>query len=276
MTIAPPLKVLFSPCPNDAFVFFGMIKKLYPAYDWQMLPIQALNESLRSKASPHFAKVSVAAAFQHQSTYKILPIGASIGKAYGPILATKEKWASFSLSEDSLEHLLQERGVITPGLQTTAWKIFHLLFPKVTNVHHHHYARVLKEVDRLSPAFALVIHESQNTLDTYGLIPVLDLAELWWNRHEHFLPLGCLVARKDLSEEIVEKFIACVKHSMLYASQNMEEVIANALQTSVEKDPESIRKHICRYVNDEAFALSEQGKRSFDFLAQNLNQINAI
>ena len=103
------MRLGISPCPNDVYVFAGMLLGHVPhdfAVDFE--DVQTLNE--RAGAGIYDAvKISYAAYPAVKNNYELLSCGGALGRGCGPLLL-----ANGSATFDA------ERETLVPGLQTTA------------------------------------------------------------------------------------------------------------------------------------------------------------
>jgi 1,4-dihydroxy-6-naphthoate synthase len=75
------LKLAISPCPNDTFVFQGLMsgKVISPQpLSIELADIQKLNEGM-AEESFDFCKVSAVAAIRHSDKYSLCSVGAALG-----------------------------------------------------------------------------------------------------------------------------------------------------------------------------------------------------
>src|SRR5208337_4004815 len=88
-----------SPDPDDAFMFYGLARKLIPTegfeFEHVIQDIQTLNERA-TRGELDITAVSIHAYACVSDRYALLPSGASMGDGYGPVLVAARK---FSKSE---------------------------------------------------------------------------------------------------------------------------------------------------------------------------------
>src|ERR1039457_5794136 len=85
-----------SPDPDDAFMLYGLARRLVPAHGFRfqhiLQDIQTLNER-STRGELDITAISIHAYAFVSDEYALLPPGASMGDGYGPILVAKEKFS---------------------------------------------------------------------------------------------------------------------------------------------------------------------------------------
>lgn len=121
------LKFGISPCPNDIFIFFGIIEKKIKTegldFDFVIEDVETLNNLCMEKALD-ISKISAHAFYYLQNDYIMLSSGGALSE-YGPVVITK-----------NLEKLknLSNIKIALPGRLTTAsalmWFYWQKKFPQ--------------------------------------------------------------------------------------------------------------------------------------------------
>ncbi|RYY89144.1 MAG: 1,4-dihydroxy-6-naphthoate synthase, partial [Chitinophagaceae bacterium] len=77
----------FSPCPNDTFIFDALVNGGVDTSDLEYEPVledvQTLNE-WAAEGKLDITKMSFPALFQNSAQYRLLNVGAALGKGVGP------------------------------------------------------------------------------------------------------------------------------------------------------------------------------------------------
>lgn len=86
------LKFGISPCPNDTFIFFGIIEKKVNTYglnfDFVIEDVESLN-SLCLKKELDISKISSHAIYYLQKDYELLSSGGALSE-FGPVVIAKD------------------------------------------------------------------------------------------------------------------------------------------------------------------------------------------
>jgi 1,4-dihydroxy-6-naphthoate synthase len=123
------------------------------------------------------------------------------------------------------------------------------------------YSRILGAVAKGEVDAGLIIHESRFTYSGYGLIALVDLGE-WWERTTNSpIPLGAIVARRDLGDQI-EAIDAGIRRSVEHALRRPSDSAAYVRAHAQELSPEVIHQHIGLYVNDFTIDVGSDGERA--------------
>jgi 1,4-dihydroxy-6-naphthoate synthase len=249
-------KLGISTCPNDTFMFHALLEKRVTCdgfdLDIELMDVQQLNEGL-AQGSFHFSKASCFAATLLKERFEISPSGAALGYGVGPlVLACKD--ASSDMSTAS---------VLTPGDKTTAFLLFQHFFPSARNVDHAIFSEIMPALEQGRVDYGVVIHEGRFTYQESGLSLIADLGALWEREFSVPLPLGCIVASRDLPVEHRVAFSAAVKQSIEYGYAHKHETLPTMRRYAQELSDDVIWKHVDLYVNQWSLNLGEEGARAF-------------
>ena len=259
----------FSPCPNDTFIFDALVNKKIDTKGFEFAvkleDVQTLNEwALIQKLD--ITKISYGVLPLVINHYALLESGGALGKGVGPLVITKEK-----INIDELDDKL----VAIPGENTTAHMLFSLAFPnaknKVFKVFNEIETSVLnKEVDA-----GVIIHENRFTYREKGLRKLVDLGDYWEMKTQLPIPLGGIVAKRILNQNVINEVDGLIQQSVEYAFRyNYDQLSDYVKRHSQEMSEQVMRQHIDLYVNNFSVALGEDGRRAVEKLLQVFKQIN--
>jgi 1,4-dihydroxy-6-naphthoate synthase len=258
---AVPLRLAFSPCPNDTFVFHALVHGLVPqapTFDVTYADVDVTNTAAE-RGEFDLVKVSYAALPWLLDRYRLLPCGGALGRGCGPLLLVRDPARVPSL---------QGRTVAVPGERTTAYLLLRLWSRERPP------ARVeLMPFDEIMPAVAagrvdagLVIHEARFTYHRHGLRPLVDLGE-WWEADTGLpIPLGAILARRGaVDPDVATDWVrASVRHAWAHPDASRDYVLTHAQ----EMEPDVVARHIELYVNAYTEDLSAEGYAAADALLQ--------
>lgn len=252
------MKIAFSPCPNDTFVFHAWAHGLIPnapKLDITYADINITNNLAATSGGPDVLKISYAALPWVLDEYALLPCGGALGRGCGPLVLTSG--SNISSNPQSLSG----KTVAVPSERSTAYLLFRLWAAQhvpggVGDI-------VVMPFDQIMPAVrdglidaGLVIHEARFTYPSYGLTLLTDLGS-WWESDTNLpIPLGAIIARRSLDLDSIEKWI---RSSVEYAWQHPEESQSYILSHAQELSPEVAQSHIDLYVNEFTANLGEAG-----------------
>ncbi|NBD25265.1 1,4-dihydroxy-6-naphthoate synthase [Paenibacillus glycinis] len=257
------MKIAFSPCPNDTFVFHALVHGLVPgapAFDVTYADIDITNNWAAAVEGPEVLKISFAALPWVMDDYTLLPCGGALGRGCGPLVLTKNKIANPAE--------LAGKRVAVPSERSTAYLLFRLWAAQ--NIPDGNLDIVVMPFHEIMPAVrdgaidaGLVIHEARFTYQNYGLSLQTDLGS-WWEADTGLpIPLGAIIARRSLDAASLTKWI---RASVEYAWANPEVSQAYVMEHAQEMSPDVARQHIALYVNEFSANLGASGYAAIDAL----------
>lgn len=274
----------YSPCPNDTFIFDAMVHGRIDTegltFDVRLGDVEELNQ-LAFAGELDITKLSYHAFGHLTETYALLNAGSALGRGVGPLLVTADP-ALGARTQDTIPNSFgvpgQEVGsnvltsadpVAIPGKFTTANYLLGLACPQLVNKQEVLFSDIEERV--LSGEFkaGLLIHENRFTYHERGLYKLADLGEFWESKTGYAIPLGGIVIRRNLPQDIRETFDRVLARSVQYAFDHPEASADYVAEHAQEMDPEVRQKHINLYVNNFSLDLGTEGRAAVKgFLAQ--------
>jgi 1,4-dihydroxy-6-naphthoate synthase len=251
------MKIAFSPCPNDTFVFHAWVHGLVPGapkLDVTYADIDITNRLAAGPNGPDILKISYAALPWVLSDYALLPCGGALGRGCGPLVLTNKAG-----TQDPA--VLSGRRVAVPSERSTAYLLFRLWAAQ--NVPGGVGEIVILPFNEIMPAVregvvdaGLVIHEARFTYPSYGLNLLADMGS-WWEEDTGLpIPLGAIVAKRSLDLSAIAGWI---RQSVEYAWEHPEASQEYVLHHAQEMSPEVAKAHIALYVNEFTAEIGEKG-----------------
>ena len=272
---AKPLRLGISPCPNDTFAFSGILaqvgggERLSPLdFELRLLDVQALNEAL-ARGEFDVAKASFFAALHLREEFGVLPVGAALGFGVGPLLlaASPERARRLPRAGDR---------VLCPGAWTTATLLYKLHVPGGPEPGHAVFSEIMPALESGAADYGVVIHEGRFTYEARGLHLVQDLGQAYEQRTGMPVPLGGILARKDLGSERLEQVIAAIRRSLQAARRHPETALPMMAQHAQEFSQEVLWEHVRLYVNNATLDLGPQGRQALCVLGEEALRAHAI
>jgi 1,4-dihydroxy-6-naphthoate synthase len=261
------LSLGYSPCPNDTFIFYAMVHGTINtgnlSFAEELLDVETLNRKAMN-AELDVTKVSYHAFGHLRDRYRLLRAGGALGRGCGPLLITKN---DFTVEE------LRNKRIAIPGNLTTAYLLLQLYYsgtgPQRSALSAQPSAIAPMQFDKIIQAVAhdevdagLIIHESRFTYHSYGLRQIIDLGE-WWEEETGLpLPLGGIIAKRSLGDELITEINNLLKQSVQCAFQNPSGLMRYIKKHSQELSDDVINRHIDLYVNDFSIDVGDEGKRA--------------
>ncbi|MEJ2697814.1 MAG: 1,4-dihydroxy-6-naphthoate synthase [Candidatus Sulfobium sp.] len=251
----------YSPCPNDTFIFYGLVHRAVDTEDIVFNEILDDVETLNRKAlegALDMTKVSYHAFGHLRDKYYLLRSGGALGKGCGPLVVARE--------ECTMEQL-RDRKIAVPGLLTTAFLLLQIFDPSLkTRAVAMPFDRIIDAVESGAADAGLIIHESRFTYQRAGLKKVMDLGEWWEEETGLLIPLGGILARKDLGGALVDKIDGMLKKSIEYSFSHREETRSYIRRHARELEDDVMEQHIGLYVNDYSLDIGDLGEESVEEL----------
>ncbi len=269
------LKLGFSPCPNDTFIFDALI---HHKIDTEGLEFEVFYddvETLNHKAfqsDPDITKLSFHAFAYAAKDYVLLDAGSALGFGVGPLLISKRDISPSELQPGDRNsvsplaiHGSQFRTGI-PGKFTTANFLLSLAFPDIANKTEMVFSDIEDALIREEIDLGLIIHENRFTYQDKGLKKVLDLGAYWEEKTGCAIPLGGIVIKRSLPVEVKHKVNRILRKSVEYAFANPKSGIDFIRSHAQAMDEEVMYKHIELYVNKYSLDLGIEGRKAIRLL----------
>jgi 1,4-dihydroxy-6-naphthoate synthase len=257
------LTIGFSPCPNDTFIFDALI---HHKIDTEGLDFEVFYddvETLNQKAfrgELDITKLSYHAFAYAADKYILLDAGSALGFGVGPLLISKLGFSILDLEQNA------SLKVGIPGKYTTANFLLSLAFPNAINKQELVFSDIENAVLDGRVDIGLIIHENRFTYQDKGLHKVIDLGDYWEKRTGCAIPLGGIVANRNLPLDVQHKINRVLKRSVEFAFANPKSGLEYIRSHAQEMSEEVMYKHVDLYVNKFSVDLGEEGKKAVKLL----------
>jgi 1,4-dihydroxy-6-naphthoate synthase len=257
------LTIGFSPCPNDTFIFDALI---HHKIDTEGLDFEVFYddvETLNQKAfrgELDITKLSYHAFAYAADKYILLDAGSALGFGVGPLLITKLADVSNLISN------ISNLKIGIPGKYTTANFLLSLAFPEATNKQEIIFSDIENAVLDGRIDIGLIIHENRFTYHDKGLHKIIDLGDFWEKRTGCAIPLGGIVANRNLPLDVQQKINRILQRSVEFAFANPKSGLEYIRSHAQEMSEEVMYKHIELYVNQFSVDLGAEGKKAVKLL----------
>jgi len=249
----------FSPCPNDTFIFDALVNNKIDTegleFNVLLEDVQTLNQwALEAKLD--ITKLSYGVLPLVLDNYIVLNSGSALGKGVGPLLISNGEYGMLNVEENT---------IAIPGENTTAHLLFSLAYPNAKNKVFLRYDEIENFVLK-NEGLGVIIHENRFTYAEKGLHKIVDLGDFWEKETNNPIPLGGIVASRNISTEIQQKVDRLIKASIEYAYLSYPELNDYIRMHSQEMSEAVMRKHIDLYVNEYSINLGEEGRNAIQKL----------
>jgi len=260
----------FSPCPNDTFIFDALIHHKIDTggleFDVQYHDVETLNQKA-FQGELDITKLSYHAFAYAVNDYELLDAGSALGFGVGPLFIAKDPALAERLKKalesdeevDISEHSLK---IGIPGKYTTANFLLGLAFPNLQNKVELVFSDIEQSLLDGTIDLGLIIHENRFTYQTKGLHKVVDLGDFWEQTTNSPIPLGGIVVKRSLDEELKLKINRLVRESVQFAFENPKSGLDYIRSHAQEMAEDVMYKHIDLYVNTYSEHLDNEGRRA--------------
>ena len=290
----------FSPCPNDTFIFDAMIHQKIDteglSFDVVFDDVETLNQKA-FRAELDITKLSFHAYAYLTEQYVLLNAGSALGFGVGPLLICENE---NYISTDSLQnlrpptsnlrpqtsdlrpqtsdHRLQtsELRIGIPGKYTTANFLLSLAFPEAKNKIEMKFFEIESALLNHQIDMGVIIHENRFTYQEKGLKKIIDLGQFWEDLTQGPIPLGGIMVKRGLPENVKQKVNRIIKRSVQYAFDHPESGMDFICSLSQEMSKEVINKHIELYVNKFSIDLGEVGRNAVQTFFEQAHKLGII
>jgi 1,4-dihydroxy-6-naphthoate synthase len=248
------LSLGFSPCPNDTFIFDALVHGKIDTEGLEFQVVMADVEELNRRAFMNdldITKLSYHAYAYLIEKYVLLDSGSALGNNCGPLLIAKQPMTDEAINEAS---------IAIPGKYTTANFLLSLAFPEATNKKEMLFSEIENAVLDGTADAGLIIHENRFTYEQKGLKKIIDLGEFWEESTGLPIPLGGIVVKRSLPEEIQRKVNRVLERSVRFALENPGQTGDFVKAYAQEMSEEVMYSHINLYVNDFTVNLGGEGR----------------
>ena len=266
------LSLGFSSCPNDCFVFDAIVNKRIDLegleFTVRMADVEALNKAAFAR-DIDVTKLSFHAYAYCLNDYVLLDAGSALGRNCGPLLISTRAIARDEVAAGSLR-------IAIPGKYTTANFLLGLAFPGARDKTELLFSEI--EAALLDGRFdaGLIIHENRFTYEARGLKKIIDLGEFWEDTTGAPIPLGGIVVRRTLPDEVQQRVNRVLRRSVEYAFAHPKASLPYVREHAQEMSEEVMYKHIDLYVNQFSVDLGADGRRAVDMLFQRASGTGVI
>ncbi|MGC1390710.1 MAG: 1,4-dihydroxy-6-naphthoate synthase [Bacteroidales bacterium] len=246
----------FSPCPNDTFIFDAMVHGRIDTegleFDYFLTDVEELNrKALISDVD--ITKISYHAYAYVAQNYLILDAGSALGHRNGPLLISKRR---IGISE------LPGLRIAIPGKYTTANLLFSIAWPEIENKTEYLFSDIEDALLKDEVDVGLIIHETRFTYYSRGLHKLADMGEYWETLTGLPVPLGAIVIKRDIPDDIAQKVNRIVRRSLEYAYKDSFASYDFVSGNAREMDSTVMNNHIKLFVNEYTLNLGNKGREA--------------
>jgi 1,4-dihydroxy-6-naphthoate synthase len=256
------IKIGFSPCPNDCFIFDALVHHKIDDKGLAFIPVLEDVETLNQMAfrgELEVTKLSYHALAHVLDKYALLDAGSAPGFGCGPVLISRRDISTADLESGTIS-------VAIPGKFTTANLLLSIAFPLLKNKSEMVFSEIEDAVLSGKVDAGLIIHENRFTYEEKGLKKLIDLGDWWEKTTGSAIPLGGIAIRRDIEKSRREVINYLIRMSVEFAFANPKASTTFVAEHAQAMDPAVRQKHIDLYVNDFSRDLGGRGRSAVNEL----------
>lgn len=276
------LSLGFSPCPNDTFIFDALVHQKIDtkglSFDVQYHDVETLNQKA-FRRELDVTKLSYHAFAYAVEDYELLDAGSALGFGVGPLLICKDPALAQELQQYTgalLPEHLRDLRIGIPGKFTTANFLLGLAFPLLQNKAEMVFSDIENALLQRDIDLGLIIHENRFTYAAKGLHKVIDLGDYWEKTTHCPIPLGGIVVRRDLPQDVKIQINELVHDSVAFAFENPKSGLDYIRMHAQEMEEAVMYQHIELYVNAYSQHLGVEGRNAIQAMFDRAAQLQLI
>jgi 1,4-dihydroxy-6-naphthoate synthase len=254
------ITVGFSPCPNDTFIFNGLVNGLVrlPGCDIreQLRDVETLNQMAFGEELD-VTKLSFYAWLMVKDRYRLLNSGGALGFGCGPVVISRKPLTRSDMARCR---------IVLPGQWTTAHLLFRLWAPEAEHRSFVPYDRIFQTVSSGQADCGVIIHESRFTYAQQGFHRVVDLGAWWEENSGGPIPLGCIAAHERIGTDMAGQVDSAIQKSILSAQAQPLTALPYIRTHAQEMTAEVLDAHIRTFVNEFSLDLGDTGRSAVEAL----------
>jgi 5,8-dihydroxy-2-naphthoate synthase len=266
------LSLGFSPCPNDCFMFDAIVNRRIDLeglqFSVRMADVEALNTSAFA-GEADVTKLSYHAYACCTRDYVLLDAGSALGSNCGPLLISRRPISPEEVARGGLR-------IAIPGKYTTANFLLGLAFPAARDKTAVIFSAIEGALLKDQYDAGLIIHENRFTYGAKGLSKIVDLGEFWEGLTGAPIPLGGIVVRRTLPDEIKQAVNRVMRRSVEYAFAHRAASLPFVREHAQEMSEDVMYSHIDLYVNEYSVDLGEEGRRAIETLFEKASAAGVV
>jgi len=227
----------------------------------RMADVEALNQAAFAGAAD-VTKLSYHAYAYCTGSYVLLDAGSALGRNCGPLLISKRPIAAEDVRGGTVR-------IAIPGEYTTANFLLGLAFPEARDKTELLFSDIESALLREEYDAGLIIHENRFTYEAKGLKKIVDLGEFWEAKTGAPIPLGGIVIKRSLPDDVKQRVNRVLRSSVEYAFAHREASLPFVREHAQEMSNDVMYRHIDLYVNQYSIELGTEGRHAVELLFDN-------
>ncbi len=166
--------------------------------------------------------------------------------------------------------------MLCPGATTTATLLYRCLHPAGGEISHAVFSDIGADLHAGRADLGVLIHEGRLTYERDGLVLLEDLGTSFEQMADAPVPLGGILASRQLPADTVERFNTVLQDSIEYGWAHREDTLPTIRAHAQEMGEDVIWPYVELYVNDHTYDLGAAGARSLRVLEATGREAGAL
>jgi 1,4-dihydroxy-6-naphthoate synthase len=256
------LKIAYTPDSDDAFNFYAWEHGRIAVDDVEARFHRSHISQLNHAAAAGLYDVVAVSSVMYPvlaDRYCVLAAGNSIGRGYGPVLASKR-----------FESLAEMRGkrIGVAEISTTGGALA-AMFCRDAELVQMRYDTIADAVARDELDAGVMIHEELLFFPEKGLHKVCDLGQIWCKDTGLPLPVGLNLVKKSLGREMARLIAGACRDSLIWAQENYDEAFAFASGFG----RGCAKQHVAMFSNADTLCMPGDARRALRLMCDRIAHI---
>lgn len=258
------LSIAYTPDSDDAFNFYAWEFDHVGLNDYQAIferdHIIALNRAARNETYD-VVSISSVAYPELADRYRVLAVGNSIGRGYGPVLVSRHYHD---------RHELVGKRVAVAGIPTTGGALAMMYCPGAEFIEQP-YDRIADAVVAGEFDAGVMIHEELLFFPEKGLHAVCDLGAVWCEDTGLPLPVGLNVVRQSLGRQLAKDIAATCRRSLEWAQSDAYFKEAFAFASRFARG--CAEQHVAMFSNQDTLCMPQDVRQALTLMCERVAQL---
>lgn len=264
------IRLGYSPCPNDTYIFHGIASGKLKAPGYTVRPelhdVETLNQMAFQEVL-EATKLSFYAWLQVKANYRLLASGGALGYGCGPLVIARRPLTQADMNSCR---------IVLPGRWTTAHMLFRLWAPGAQQRIFVPYDRIFHSVQTGEADCGVIIHESRFTFEQAGFCAIQDLGAWWETQTGLPIPLGCIAVHARVGAQGADTMEDLIRQSITLAQRDPQAAMPYIRRHAQELTEDVLKAHIQAFVNEFSADLGPSGREAVRVLETMAHQAGII
>ncbi|VAX42408.1 Menaquinone via futalosine step 4 [hydrothermal vent metagenome] len=259
------IRIAYTPDSDDAFYYYAMQSDIVglPGVQFQFEVDHIINLNQCARDGTHDVVAISSVAYPDVSAlYRVLSVGTSVGRGYGPVLVSQKY--------QTLEELSDKR-IAVGGIPTTGGYLAEIYLPNAEIVSHQFDLIADGIVEGIFDA-GVMIHEELLFFPQKGLHQIADLGKKWCEENHLPLPVGLNIISRHIEDSLMQDIADCIRESLGYALTHRKEALDWASEFGRGKEGQVSDAFVSMFANTDSLLMPTDVREGLEILLAQVHQ----